>query len=269
MIKTSQNIDIPRELREVKSILISQPEPKHVKNPYSSLIEDHGVVVDFRQFIQIEPITAKEYRKQRINPADFSAVIFNSRTGIEHFFRLCSELRVSVSSDMKYFCSSEATALYLQKFIEYRKRKVFFPKTGKNNIYDLLNKHKDGNKFLYLYPSCTFDDVTKNDIPDFLKEGEFDYDESAIYQIVCSDLSDLKDIYYDMIVFFTPLGIKSLFQNFTDFEQKLTRIAAFGELTWKTVEEHKLVVDVKAPSKEARSMTNAIDLYLKQVNYSS
>lgn len=256
----------PRELREVKTILISQPEPKNPRNPYTSLVEEYGIKIDFRQFIQIEPISAREYRKQRISPTDFASIIFTSRTSIDHFFRLCGELRVTMSSDTKYFCASEAIALYLQKFIEYRKRKVFFPKTGKTSIFDLLNKQKENGKFLYLCPTCSFDDVTKNEIPDFLKENEFDYAESYIYRIVCSDLSDLQDIYYDMIVFFTPLGIKSLFENFSDFEQNLTRIGTFGGATSKTAMEHDLILDVQAPNSEAPSMTGAIDLYLKKVN---
>ncbi len=265
MAEVSKIIEIAREKREVKSILISQPKPNNSKNPYTDLAEKYNVKIDFRKFIQIEGITGKEFRKTRVNPIEYSAVIFTSKMAIEHFFRICGELRITMPQDTKYFCSSEVIALYLQNFIEYRKRKVFFKKDSKTDLFALLEKHK-GEKYLYPCASYPFEDVRKNDIPNFLKEKGIDFTESTIYRIVCSDLSDLEDIFYDMIVFFTPLGIRSLFKNFPDFKQNNTRIAAFGPVTLKAILDHNLIPDVKAPSPEAKSMKDAIGLYLKEVN---
>lgn len=254
-----------REIK-VESILISQPEPTSGRSPYYDLGDKYNIKVDFRQFIQIEEITSKEFRKERITPTDFSAVIFTSKVVIEHFFKISKEMRFTMPADTKYFCTSEAIALYLQKFIEYRKRKVFYPKDKKHTIFSLLEKHKNKENFLFPCASYPFDDVRKTDIPDFLKEKEFNFAEVVVYRIVCSDLSDLKDIYYDIIVFFAPLGIKSLFENFPDFKQNKTRIAALGNATAKAVDDHKLILDIAAPVPGMPSMTAAIEQYLKKAN---
>jgi len=259
---------IAKSEREIKvdSILISQPEPTNGKSPYYDIAEKFNIKVDFRQFIQIEEITPKEFRKERIDPTKFSAVIFTSKVVIKHFFRVSKEMRFTMPADTKYFCASEAIALYLQKFIEYRKRKVFYPKDKKHTIFSLLEKHKNKENFLFPCASYPFDDVRKMDIPDFLKEKEFDFAEVVIYRIVCSDLSDLEEIYYDVIVFFAPLGIKSLFKNFPAFKQKKTRIAALGNATAKAVDDHQLTLDIAAPIPGIPSMKAAIEHYLKKVN---
>lgn len=257
----------PRDLRKVESILISQPPPASDKNPYTALAEKHGIKVDFRKFIQLDKITPKEYRRQKVNPLEFQGIILNSRTAIDHYFKLCEEVRIKMPQEMKYFCSSENIALYLQKFIEYRKRKVFYPKDSKTNLFKLLDKHKGIGQFLYPCASYPFDEHLRNQsIPDFLKEKGIEYSELAIYKVVCSDLSDLENIFYDMIVFFSPLGIRSLFENFPEFKQNNTRIAAYGRITAKSVTDHELLLDVKAPDENAPSMSMAIANYLKKVN---
>lgn len=260
------NAEIVNRETEVASILISQPEPANKKSPYFDLAKKHNITVDFRQFIQIEDISGKEFRKERVDPSTFSAIIFTSKVAIRHFFRICGEIRLTMPANTKYFCSSEAIALFLQKFIEYRKRKVFFPKDNKSTLFTLLEKHKAKENFLYPCASYPFEDIRKSDIPDFLKEKEFNYAEVIIYRIVCSDLSDLEEIYYDIIVFFTPLGIKSLFKNFPGFKQNKTRLAALGPATAKAIADHDLVLDIKAPAPGMPSMTAAIEQYLLKVN---
>lgn len=250
-----------RKLNKVKTILISQPKPKSDRSPYFDLAKKRKLTIDWRKFIQIDGVDSKDFRKDKINLPDYSAVIFTSKLAITHYFRMAEEFRVKVSSDTKYFCSSEAIALFLQKFIEYRKRKVFFQKEGKATLFDLLLKHKDNERFLFTCAS-----QHKNDIPEFLDSNEFNYDKAALYEVVSSDLSDLKNIYYDMIVFFSPLGIKSLFDNFPDFEQNKTRIAAFGDSTAKACQKHGLDIDVKAPIPEVPSMTMAIERYLDELS---
>ncbi len=247
-------------LRPVKSILISQPKPEG-KSPYLDLAERYGIKVDFRPFIQVEPIDGKTFRKSKVNIPDYSAIIFNSRNAIDHFFRLCGELRVTMSAETKYFCISEAIALYLQKHIQYRKRKVFFGKGRTKGLLDVLMKHKDKEKFLF---PCS--EPRKPEIPDFLKEKGFNFAEATIYRTVTADLSDLEDIFYDMIVFFSPSGIKSLYVNFPDFKQLETRLAGFGLATKQSIEEHGLRIDVEAPQPGLPSMTMAIEAYIKQAN---
>ncbi len=247
--------------REVKSILISQPPPASAKNPYSDLAEKYGIKIDFRQFIQVEPVTAKEFRREKANPSDFTAIIFTSKMAIDQFFNLCSEMRIAISPDMKYFCSSEAIALYLQKFIDYRKRKVFYNKNKKNDLFSILEKHKSKEKFLY---PCA--NVRTNEVPEFLASKGFNFAEAVIYNVVVSDLSDLKDIFYDIIVFFSPLEIKSLYDNFPDFKQNNTRIACFGQATAQAIAERGLRLDINAPTEQNPSMTMALDAYIKKVN---
>ncbi len=246
--------------RQVKSILISQPKP--ARSPYFSLAEKHAVQIDFRSFIHVEGVSAKVFRKKRVNPLDYSAIIFTSRNAISHFFRVCEEMRVKMPQDTKYFCASEAIALFLQKFVVYRKRKVFFGKKGTlASLKEIMKKHVNKEKFLL---PCS--ESRKSDLPEFLETNGFNYQVAPIYDTVPSDLSDLEDIYYDMIVFFSPLGVKSLFHNFPNFKQNKTRIAAFGPTTAKAVAEYELRLDVKAPSPGSPSMTMAIEKYLKEVN---
>lgn len=243
---------------EIKTVLVSQPKPESVKSPYYNLEKNYSLKVDFRQFIRVEGVDAKEFRKSKINLEDYQTVIMTSRTAIDHFFRVAEALRYKVSSETRYFCKSEAIALYLQKYIQYRKRKVFFADGSDTGLQDLITKYKDKTNFLF---PCT--DVRKEAIPAFMEENGIDYTEAIIYQTIAEDLSDLKDIYYDLLVFFSPSGIWSLFKNFPDFVQNNTRIAVFGPATYRAAEEAGLRIDIKAPVPEARSMSEAIELYIK------
>lgn len=254
------NAETKKDLK-VKSILISQPKPETERSPYFDLAQKYNVKIDFRPFIQVEGVPAKDFRKQRIVLTDFTAVIFTSRNAIDHFFRVGEELRARMSQDTKYFCVSEAIALYLQKYTQYRKRKVFYGDGSMKSIMDILKKHKTNEKFLL---PCS--DIRKPDLPDFLKKNKFEFTEGIFYRTVASDLSDLEDIFYDMIVFFSPAGVKSLFHNFPNFKQNNTRIAAFGPATAKAVKDMELRLDVHAPIPQAPSMTMAIEKYLKEVN---
>ncbi len=248
-------------MKKVESILISQPKPESIKSPYFDLASKYKIKIDFRPFIHIEGVDAKEFRKTKIAIEDYSAIIFTSRNAIDHFFRVCIGLKIKMSQETKYFCVSEAIALYLQKYIVYRKRKVFYGTGKATTLTSTLLKHKADNKFLF---PCT--DIHKDDIPEFLEENNFNYSKAVIYKTVCSDLSDLKNLKYDMIVFFSPSGVKSLFHNFPDFKQNSTRIAAFGPTTSQAVIDSDLRLDLKAPIPKAPSMTMAIEQYLKKVN---
>ncbi len=247
-------------LKEVKSILVSQPKPSGDKSPYYSLADKYGLKIDFRPFIQIEPVPAKEFRKQKINILDFTAVIFTSRNAVDHYFQVCKDLKIEVPTDMKYFCISEQTANYLQKYIVIRKRKIFTGQRTALELIEVLKKHKN-EKFLF---PCS--NIRKDDIPKFLRENEYEFAEAILYRTVASDLSDLADIKYDVIAFFSPSGINSLFVNFPKFSQNNTRIAAFGPTTAKAVLEHDLILDIEAPMPNAPSMTGAIELYIKATN---
>lgn len=250
----------PDKKPRVKNILISQPFPENGKSPFIDIAQKWKLKVDFRTFTRVEGLSAKEFRRLRIYITDYSAIIFNSRNAIDYFFKLCEEMRVKLSQDMKYFCTSEAIALYLQKYIQYRKRKVFYDQPGRS-LFDLINKFKDTEKFLY---PCSKD--RKDDIPNFLKEKKVHYAEAFIYQTIPSDLSDLRNIKYDMIVFFSPIGIKSLFHNYPDFIQDDRRIGGFGQVTWDSISEAGLRLDIIAPSPSAASMAQAIENYLKESN---
>ncbi len=247
-------------LREVKSILVSQPKPSGDKSPYFKLAEKYNIQVDFRPFIQIEPINHKEFRKQKVDILDHTAVIFTSRNAVDHFFRLSAESKIELPSDMKYFCISEQTANYLQKYIVIRKRKIFTGTRTAADLIEILKKHRSEK---YVFP-CS--NIRKNDIPNFLKNNEYNYTEAIIYKTVASDLSDLADVNYDVIAFFSPSGINSLFVNFPQFEQNNTRIAAFGPTTAKAVKDAGLELNIEAPMPNAPSMTGAIELYIKKAN---
>ena len=245
---------------KIKSILVTQPEPTALKSPYSELAESTSVKIDFRPFIQVEGVTAKEFRQTRIHINDFSAIIFNSRTAIDHFFRLAQELRVPIPDTMKYFCISESVAFYLQKYIVYRKRKIFHANGALPDLADIMKKHKEEQ---YLVP---LSDIHSQEIPRLLDKGGFKYTTAVLYRTVSSDLQELKDINYDILVFFSPSGIKSLFTNFPDFKQNDTKIACFGSTTAQAVREAGLVADIEAPTPEAPSMTMALEQYIKNIN---
>ncbi|GAA4831645.1 uroporphyrinogen-III synthase [Algivirga pacifica] len=260
MANNTQSEDVTVEKRAVKSILVSQPEPANQNSPYHMLAKKYDIKVDFRPFIEVQAVDVKDFRRQKVDVLKHTAVIFTSRNAIDHFFRICKEMKVDVPADMKYFCISDQTANYLQKYIVVRKRKVF---TGLKTAKDLLEIIKKHKKESFLFP-CS--DIRKDDIPSFMEENKLNFTEAIIYRTVASDLSDLKDIYYDMIAFFSPSGIKSLFHNFPDFKQNNTRIAAFGPTTAQAVRDHGLHLDVEAPLPNAPSMTGAIELYMKENN---
>jgi len=250
---------LSKELK-VKSILVSQPKPETEKSPYHDLAKKFSLKIDFRPFIHVEGVPANEFRKERINLADFTAVILTSRYAADHFFRMCTEMRIANLDQIKYFCISESTAFYLQKYVVFRKRKIFYGKSSINDLIDVIKKHK---KEKFLLP-CS--DIHKQEIADTLNDNKIEFTKAIMYRTVCSDLSDLADVNYDMLVFFSPSGITSLLKNFPEFKQNKTRIAAFGSTTNKAVEEAKLKVNVMAPVPDAPSMTMAIEQYLKKVN---
>ena len=244
----------------VRSILVSQPEPGTTKSPYFELAEKNSVKIDFRPFIQVEGVSAKEFRQTRIQILSHTAVIFTSRTAIDHFFRISQELRTTIPDSMKYFCISEATAFYLQKYIVYRKRKIFYADGRFSDLINVMKKHKDEN---FLVP---LSDIHKQEIPELLDKEGYNYTKAILYRTVSSDLSDLADVNYDILVFFSPSGIKSLFQNFPDFKQNDTRIACFGPTTAQAVREAGLRLDIEAPTAQAPSMTMALEQYIKNNN---
>ena len=253
-------VEDEQRLNKVQSILVSQPQPKDQKSPYFSLAEKYSIKIDFRPFIQIDPVSAKEFRKQKVNILDHTAVILTSRNAVDHFFRLAAENKVEIPTDMKYFCISEQTANYLQKYIVIRKRKIFTGERTAQDLIEVIKKHKE-EKFVF---PCS--NIRKDDIPNFLQESGIIYKEAIIYRTVSSDLSDLADVNYDVIAFFSPSGISSLFDNFPDFKQNNTRIAAFGPTTAKAVRDSGLILDIEAPLPDAPSMTGALELYIKRAN---
>ncbi|MEO6669429.1 MAG: uroporphyrinogen-III synthase [Ferruginibacter sp.] len=249
-------------IKSVQKILITQPKPEGVKSPYFDLAKKYSLSLDFHPFIVVEGIPAKEFRKQKIDIASFSAVIFTSRNAIDHFFRICDELKVTVSQDTKYFCITESVALYLQKFILYRKRKVFYGADGINkSLFDVINKHKDNEKFLYPC-SESFD----SEITNWLKNHNCGYATPVLYKIVSNDIKDVIARNYDVICFFTPGGVKSLMENFPQFKQNGTKIGAFGANTFKAAEDAGLTLDIKAPQPQAPSMISALERFIMEIN---
>lgn len=245
-------------VHKVKKILIAQPKPDGEKSPYFDLAKKHGITLDFHPFIVVEGIIAKDFRKQKIDIAQYSAVIFTSRHAIDHFFRVCHEMKINISQDTKYFCITEAVALYLQKFILYRKRKVFYGADGSNkSLFDVINKHKDNEKFLYPC-SESFD----SEITNWLKGNNCGYATPVLYRIISNDIKEVVERNYDVICFFTPGGVKSLMENFPKFKQNGTRIGAFGANTLKAAEEAGLILEIKAPQPKAPSMVSALELFL-------
>jgi uroporphyrinogen-III synthase len=245
---------------KIKKILVSQPKPHNEKSPYFELAKKHNLKIDFRSFIHIEGIAAKEFRQSRIDISSHSAVIFTSKTAIDHFFRICEEMRVSISDSLKYFCVSESIAYYLQKYIIYRKRKVFVGTNNFKGLMELILKHNE-EKFL-----VPLSDMHKPEIPEQLDINKINYSIAILYRTICSDLSDLSDVNYDILVFFSPSGIKSLLKNFPDFKQNNTKIAAFGPTTTQAVKKAGLYLDIEAPTSKAPSMTMALEQYITNHN---
>lgn len=245
---------------KIKRILVTQPKPDTAKSPYFDLAEKNNIQVDFRPFIQVEGVSAKEFRQTRVQILDHGAVIFTSRTAIDHFFRISSELRLIIPDSMKYFCNSEATAFYLQKYIVYRKRKIFYGAGKFQDLIDVMKKHKD-EKFLF-----PLSQINQPDILQLLDKAGYNYTKAIIYNTVSSDLSDLKEVNYDILVFFSPSGIQSLMQNFPEFAQEETKIASFGSTTAKAVLDAGLRLDIEAPTVEAPSMTMALEQFIKKYN---
>lgn len=247
---------------KVKTILISQPEPKLENSPYSELEEKLRVKIDFIPFIHVEGVSSKDVRQQKIDLTKYSAVILTSRNSVDHFFRIAEEMRYKVPDTLKYFCLSEAVAYYLQKYVVYRKRKIYVGKRTFSELSPYIKKYKNEK---FLLPAS---DMLKPDVPKTLNKLGVDWKQGIFYKTVVSDLSHLRDVYYDILVFFSPTGIKSLFENFPDFEQKNTKIAVFGNTTVKAAKEHGLVVNIQAPTPETPSMTMALQKYIKEANKS-
>lgn len=248
--------------KQARSILITQPKPESEKSPYFELARKHSIELIFHPFIKLEPIPAREFRRQKVDIASFTAVIFTSRNAIDHFFRTCEEMKVSISQDTKYFCITEAVALYLQKFILYRKRKVFYGADGTNkSMFDVINKHKENEKFLYV---CS-ENQQDNDIVNWLKNNRCEYQLAFMYRSVSNDVKTVMESHeFDMICFFTPSGVRSLFDNYPSYSQNGTLIGAFGNNTIKAIEEAGLNVQVKAPAPQAPSMIAALDIFLSK-----
>lgn len=247
----------------IKKILISQPEPSSEKSPYFDIAKDFGVELVFRPFIKVEGLSPKEFRQQKIGLLDFTAVVFTSRHAIDNYFKLAKEMRITIPEDMKYFCVTETIALYIQKYVQYRKRKVFFGNTGKlDSLIPTMVKHK-GEK--YLVPMSS---VHNDDVKQLLDSKKLNHTECVMYRTVSNDFTEeeIKNFDYDMMIFFSPTGVKALKKNFPTFKQGDIALGAFGPATVKTVEEEGLRIDLEAPTKEFPSMTGALMDYLKRNN---
>lgn len=245
---------------KVKTILVSQPEPKIENSPYFDLQQKQRVKIDFRPFIHVEGVSTKEIRLQKVDLNNYTAIILTSRNAVDHFFRVAEEMRFKVPDTMKYFCQSEAVAFYLQKYVVYRKRKIYVGKRTFSELSPLIKKYKDET---FLLPTT---DKLKPEVPNILDGLGVNWKQATFYKTVISDLSDLANVSYDILVFFSPSGIDSLFHNFPDFKQNETRIAVFGNTTIKAVENRSLRVDIAAPTPETPSMTMALEKYIQKVN---
>ncbi|MBI3137116.1 MAG: uroporphyrinogen-III synthase [Sphingobacteriales bacterium] len=248
------------QAKAIQKILITQPRPESEKSPYFELARKYSIQLDFHPFIRLEGIPARDFRKQKIEIQHFTGIIFTSRNAIDHFFRMCEEMKVSVSQDTKYFCITEAVALYLQKFILYRKRKVFYGADGTNkSMFDVISKHKANEKFLYV---CS-ENQQDNEIVNWLKTNNCEFNLAFMYRSVSSDVKEiLTRTEYDVICFFTPSGVKSLFDNLPKFKQNGTVLGAFGNNTFRAIEEKGLQLEIKAPQPQTPSMVAALDQFL-------
>lgn len=249
-------------VKHTRHILITQPKPESEKSPYFELARKYNVELTFHPFIKLESIPARDFRRQKIDIPSYTAVIFTSKNAIDHFFRICEEMKINISQDTKYFCITEAVALYLQKFILYRKRKVFYGSDGTNkSMFDVINKHKENEKFLYV---CS-ENQQDNEIVNWLKNNNCEYQLGFMYRSVSNDVKEVMDKQcFDVICFFTPSGVRSLFDNYPGFNQNGTLIGAFGNNTIKAIEEAGLNVQIKAPAPQAPSMIAALDLFLSE-----
>ena len=246
---------------KIKKVLVSQPKPASEKSPYYDIAEKYGVKIDFRPFIKVESLSAKEFRQQKVSILDHTAVIFTSRHAIDHFFNLCTELRVTIPETMKYFCVTEAVALYIQKYVQYRKRKIFFGATGKiEDLVPSIVKHKTEK---YLVPMS---DVHNDDVKNLLDKNNIQHTEAVMYRTVSNDFTSDEEFDYDMLVFFSPAGVTSLKKNFPDFDQKEIRIGTFASTTAQAVRDAGLRLDLEAPTVQAPSMTAALDMFIKENN---
>jgi len=246
---------------KIKKILVSQPQPTTEKSPYFDISEKYNVKIEFRPFIKVEPVLAKEFRTQRINIPDHTAIIFNARHGIDHFFRLCDEMRITIPETMKYFCISESVALYLQRYIHYRKRKVFFGATGKLiELVTIMNKHLD-EKYLFITS-----EVQNEDTISTIEKSKIVYNKAVMYRTVSNDFGPDEEFNYDMLLFFSPMGIGSLLKNFPNFVQGDIQIGCFGANTAMAVRDAGLRLDIEAPLPGVPSMTMALENYLKESN---
>ncbi|MEJ7739425.1 MAG: uroporphyrinogen-III synthase [Chitinophagaceae bacterium] len=261
MVKNGQNA--AATVKTAKKILITQPKPETEKSPYFDLAKRYNIELEFYPFIRLEGVQAKEFRKQKVDICHYTAVIFTSRNAIDHFFRTCEELKVHISQDTKYFCMTEAVALYLQKFILYRKRKVFYGADGTNkSMFDVITKHKENEKFLY---PCS-ENQQDNEIVNWLKSNQCEFATPFMYRTISNDVKEvINQNAFDVICFFTPSGVKSLLDNCPLFEQNGTKLGAFGNNTSKAIEDAGLTLDIKAPQPKAPSMVAALEMYLLTV----
>ena len=246
---------------KIKKVLVSQPKPTSDKSPYFDIAEKYGVEIVFRPFIKVESVSAKEFRQQKVSILDHTAVVFTSRHAIDHFFTLCTELRVTIPETMKYFCTSEQIALYIQKYVQYRKRKVFFGATGK--FADLMPSIVKHNSEKYFVP---LSDVHTDEIKNALDAKKIQHTEAVMYRTVSNDFTPEEKFDYDMLLFFSPAGIQSLLKNFPEFDQKDIAIGCFGPSTAKAVKDAGLRLDLEAPTVEAPSMTAALDKFIAENN---
>jgi uroporphyrinogen-III synthase len=255
-----QTKEVKKEGSKISSVLITLPKPDSEKSPYFDLAKKYSLQLDFFPFIRIEGMPGKDFKKQKVDIAEHTAIIFTSRNAVEHFFRICDEIKVKISQDMKYFCISEAVALYLQKFILYRKRKVFFSPDGTTEgLLEVIAKHKHQEK--YILPTA---DNGKTDINKFLSTQNIPFSEATLYRTVSNDISELMEAKYDVIAFFSPLSLGTLFEYFPDFQQNGTRLGAFGPSTAKAVEDAGLTLNVSAPAPGAPSMVAALDKFIEE-----
>lgn len=258
MAKVAQKKGTEKKEVKVSRILITQPRPETDKSPYFDLAKKYGLELDFHAFIRVEGLSGKDFRKQRVDITEFTAIIFTSRNAVDHFFRICEELKVKVSQDMKYFCITEAVALYLQKFILYRKRKVFFSADGSTGgLQDVISKHKNEK---YLLPVS---DNGKNDLANHLEKHNIKYAEVTLYRMVSNDIAPVMKAEYDVMVFFSPNSVQALFDYDPAFKQNGTMIGAFGPTTSKAIEDFGMRLDIKAPMPNAPSMVSALELFLE------
>lgn len=246
--------------KKVETILISQPEPSSANNPYREIASKHNVKFDFHSFIQIDPVEAKEFRKYKIDLTEYDSVVLTSKQAAEHYFRICDEMRHKVTAETKFYCLNEATALYLQKYIQYRRRRISFGNGKPEDLCALLKKNSK-NKFLFVSSN-----LQTSPILTYMEEEKFNYKDAILFRTVAADLSHFSDITYDMVVFFTPEGVRSLYKNFPKFKQNDTRIGAFGQKTISEIQEHKLILDVVAPANGVNSIFQAMENYLKEAN---